>query len=196
MISSSSPVPARGVDTMVLVYSLLQGHPALPACEQLLRAHSNWFTSSWILFEAKGVLTRVYGEDPAVVTQKLVQVAAGPVVLLDPDPAEVRTVFGLADTYALDFADAVLLHVAQKNGAGHVATDDQHLTAVCSRFGITGVSPLDAALRQAVAAWEATHLPPKGLPRVLRRVHQWLAQADPQIAQRFWSHTGAGSHLP
>ena len=35
MISSSSPLLERGLDTMVLVYSLLQGHPALSACEQL-----------------------------------------------------------------------------------------------------------------------------------------------------------------
>src|SRR5258708_2775932 len=73
MISSSSPPLERGLDTMILVYSLLQGHPALPACEQLLRAQTGWFTSPWVLFEAKGVLTRVYGEDPALVTQKLPQ---------------------------------------------------------------------------------------------------------------------------
>ncbi len=76
MIYSSSVPPDRGLDTMVLVYSLLQGHPALSACEQLLRAHSGWFTSPLVLFEAKGVLTKVYGEDPAVVTQKLGRAAA------------------------------------------------------------------------------------------------------------------------
>jgi len=53
MISSSSPLLERGVDTMVLVYSLLQGHPALPPCEQLLRAHSGWFTSALVILEAK-----------------------------------------------------------------------------------------------------------------------------------------------
>ena len=75
---------------MLLVYSLLQGHPALAACEQLLRAHSGWFTSPWVLFEAKAVLTKVYGEDPVRVTQKLGQVAASPVALVELDPADVR----------------------------------------------------------------------------------------------------------
>jgi hypothetical protein len=69
-------------------------------------------------------------------------------------------------------------------------------TMVCSHFGITPLSPLDATLRQAVGAWEATHVPPKGLPRVLRRVHQWLSTLHPQVAQDFWTQTGAGSHLP
>jgi predicted nucleic acid-binding protein len=196
MISSSSLPLERGLDTMVLVYSLLHGHPALTACEQLLRAHPGWFTSPWVLFEAKSVLTKVYGEDPTLATQKLTQVAGGPIVLLDLDPADVPTVFGLADTYALDLTDAVLLHLAYRHGAGYLATDDQRLSLVCSQFAITPLSPLDAVLRQAVGAWEAAHLPPKGLPRVLRRVHQWLSQSNPQAAQNFWSQTGAGSHLP
>ena len=78
-ISVSSPLE-RGLDTMVLVCSLLQGHPALTACEQLLRAHSGWFTSPLVVFEAKAILTKVYGEDPAITTQKLAQVVGGPVV--------------------------------------------------------------------------------------------------------------------
>jgi predicted nucleic acid-binding protein len=49
MISSSSPRLECGLDTMVLVYSLLQGHPALAACEQLLRARTGWFTSPLVL---------------------------------------------------------------------------------------------------------------------------------------------------
>lgn len=62
--SSSSALLERGLDTMVLVYSLLHGHPAAAACEHMLRAHSGWFTSTTIIFEAKSVLTKVYGEDP------------------------------------------------------------------------------------------------------------------------------------
>ncbi len=67
MTSSSSPPLQCGFDTMILVYSPLQGHSAATACEQLLRAHAGWFTSPWMLFEAKAVLTKVYGEDPALV---------------------------------------------------------------------------------------------------------------------------------
>ena len=168
----------------------------MAACEQLLRQHSGWFTSPLVLFEAKGVLTKVYGEDPLLTTQKLAQVAGGPVVLLDTDPADIPMVLQLADTYAVDLTDAVLLHLVRTNGAGHLATDDQRLSQICLQFGITPLSPLDAVLRQAVSVWEAAHLPPKGLPRVLRRVHQWLSQSHPQAAQDFWSQTGAGSHLP
>jgi hypothetical protein len=37
MISSSSPAMERGLGTMVLVYSLIQGHAAAAACEQALQ---------------------------------------------------------------------------------------------------------------------------------------------------------------
>jgi len=76
------------------------------------------------------------------------------------------------------------------------SSEDQHFSSVCSQLGIMPISPLDTSLRQAVGAWETAHVPPKGLPRVLRRVHQWLSQSHPQAAQTFWFQTGAGSHLP
>lgn len=196
MTSSSSPPLERGLDTMVIVYSLLQGHPAAPACEQLLRAHSGWFTSPFVLAEVKHILTRIYSVDAGIATTKLLQFAASPVVLLDLDQATLSAAFSFADTQRLDLTDAVLLHLARQHGAGHLATDDQRLVQACPAFGITPMLPLDATLRQQVAAWEAANLPPKGLARILRRVYQWMSQTHPQAAQDFWSHTGAGSHLP
>jgi predicted nucleic acid-binding protein len=181
---------------MVLVYSVLQGHPAQPACELLLRAQAGWFTSGLVLFEAKGVLTKVYGEHPAAVTRKLDLVANGPVVLMDLAHTDIITVLQFADVHALDLTDAALLFLAHQQGARFLATDDQHLSAVSSQLGITPLTPLNSSLRQAVAAWESIYVPPKGLPRVLRRVYQWLSSSHPQAAHDFWSQTGGGSHLP
>src|SRR3954454_21375807 len=112
MILSSNPPLECALDTMILVYGLLQGHPAATACEQLLLSHTGWFTSPLVMFEAKSVLTKVYGEDPAVVTQKLDQVARGPLVLIDLPATEIISALRLADTHALDLTDAVLLQLA------------------------------------------------------------------------------------
>src|SRR6267378_7210334 len=173
MISSSSPPLERGLDTMVLVYSLLQGHPAALPSEQFLRAHSGWFTTPAVLFEARNILTKVYSVLPADATRKLTLFAAGPIVLLDLDPAATVSVLHLADTHAIDLTDAILLHLAHQQGAGSLAREDRQLAHACGQFGITAETPLDAALRQQVAAWESAHLAPKGLARVLRRVHHW-----------------------
>jgi predicted nucleic acid-binding protein len=181
---------------MILVYYLLQGHPAALPCEQFLRAHTRWFTSHLVLIEAKSVLTKIYSVDAGNVTTKLLQFAAGPVVLLDLEQVTVASAFQLADTHGLDLTDAVLLHLARQHGAGYLTTEDQALAWACTQFGITPGSPLDAGLRRQVAAWEAVNLAPKGLSRVLRRVHQWLDQTHPQAAQAFWARTTGGSHLP
>src|SRR5712692_4527248 len=137
MISSSSPQVERGLDTMVLVHSFLQGHPAAQPCEQLLRSNSGWFTSPLVLVEAKNILTKVYSVDANAATAKLLQFAAGPVILLDLDQASLATAFQLADTHGLDLTDAVLLHLAHQHGAGFLATEDQRLTQVCLQLGIT-----------------------------------------------------------
>jgi predicted nucleic acid-binding protein len=196
MISSSSPSLERGLDTMILVYSLLQGHPAALPCEHFLRSHSGWFTSPLILLEARNILTKVYGVDGGAVTASLLQFAGSPVVVLDLNLVTVTSALHLADTQGLDLTDAVLLYLTNLHGARYLATEDQRLAQACQPLGITPLSPLDAVLHQQVAAWEAAHLAPKGLARILRRVHDWLSQNHPQAAQDFWSQTSGGSHLP
>src|SRR5438094_7821027 len=99
MTSSSSPSLERGLDTMILVYSLLQGHPASLACEQFVRSQAGWFTSPLVLFETKNILTKVYGVDAAAATRKLLQFGTGPVVLLDLDALGATSAFQLADTH-------------------------------------------------------------------------------------------------
>ena len=167
MISSSQPPVgsrARHDDPRVRPAARAPGRAA---CEQMLRSHTGWFTSPLVLFEAKAALIKVYGVEPTLATQKLVQVASGPVTFIDLAPVDVVAAFQLTDTLALDFTDAVLLRLAQNHGARFLATDDQVLSKICPQFGITPLSPLDDTLRQAVSAWETSHLPPKGLPGTL-----------------------------
>lgn len=196
MTSSSSPTLDYGLDTMLVVYCVLDGHPARPACQQFLRSHPAWFTTPLVLFEAKAILTKVYAVDAVAATKKLAHYSTIPVAVVDLDAATVLAAFQLADAHGLSTADAVLLKLAISNGAAHIATDDHQLAQACTQFGINAVSPLDTPLRKTVAAWEAAYIPPKGLARVLRRVYQWLNQSHAQAAQDFWSQTGGGSHLP
>ena len=162
MTSSSSPPLERGLDTMILVYSLLQGHPAALPCEQFFRSHSGWFSSPLVIAEAKYVLTKVYGVADGAATAQLVQFARGPVVLPHVDLATVTSAFQLADSHGLDLTDAVLLHLTARHGTRCIVTEDQRLGQACVQRGITPVSPLDASLRQQTAAWEAAHLAAQG----------------------------------
>jgi hypothetical protein len=148
------------------------------------------------LFEAKAVLTKVYGVDGILVSQKLALFAAGPIDVISVDLATALAAINTADAMNIDLTDAVLLQTAQVQGASWLATDDSKLARACQQVGITPGSPIDAAMHQQIAAWEIANLPAKGLPRVLWQIHQWLSQSHPQAAQDFWTRTGGGSHLP
>lgn len=196
MTSSSNGPLERGLDTMLVVYSLLDGHPASVPCEQFLRAHAGWFTSPLVLFEARNILTKVYGVPAADATSKIVQFASGPVAVIPLDDRMTLAALHLAGSLGLDLTDAALLNLVQSVGAEHLATDDLLLAQACGQLGINAATPLDAGLRLQVVVWEDTHLVSKGLARILRRIQQWLIGTHPQAARDFASHTGGGSHLP
>ena len=196
MTSSSSVSLTRGLDTMLVVYSLLQGHPAATPCEQFLRNQTGWFTTPLVLFEARAVLVKVYGTDPVQTTHKLTQLAQGPVTILDLTPTDALAALAFGDAHQLDLTDAALLLAAQHHSVQELATEDLRLRQVCVTLGIATTSPVDAVVRQQIDVWEASHLAPKGLARTLRSIQHWLSRHHPQTAIDFWSRTGNGSHLP
>lgn len=196
MTSSSNLQIERGLDTMLIVYSLLSSHPASTVCEQYIRNRTGWLTTTFTLFEAKTILTKVYSVAPALASQKLAKFAASAILLIEVDLNIALDSMHVADKFGIDLTDAALLKLSQLHGAPGLATEDNKLTQACRQIGITPETPIDTTLRQQMVAWEAANLPTKGLPRILRHIHQWLIQTDPQTAQSFWSQTGSGSHLP
>lgn len=194
--SSSAPALACALDTPILVYSLLNGHPASAVCDQLLRSQSGWFTSPLVLLESYAILTKVYDVAVPLAAQKLAQTVHLPIQVVDLDVQATLVVLQNVATLGLDSTDAALLALTQNLGAKELATDDQRLMHACTSVGISARCPLDTALRQQIAAWETANLPVKGLPRILRRIQQWLASGYPQAAVDFWSKTGGGAHIP
>jgi len=186
----------RGLDAMIIVYSLLDNHPASAVCEQFIRARTGWFTTTLTLFEVKAILTKVYAVDSILVSRKIEMFTDGPIAVLEVDLATAIAAMKLADALRIDMTDSALLHISQTIGALELATDDNKLAQACRRVGIAPKTPIDPELRKHLAKWETENLPMKGLSRILRYIHHWLSQNNPQIAQDFWSQTGGGSHLP
>ena len=58
MTLSSDQFAPRGLDAMLIVYSLLDDHPASAVCESFIRERANWFTTTLTLLEAKAIPTR------------------------------------------------------------------------------------------------------------------------------------------
>ncbi|MGH7597895.1 MAG: type II toxin-antitoxin system VapC family toxin [bacterium] len=181
---------------MLIVYSLLSSHPASTVCEQFIRNRTGWLTTTFTLFEAKTILTKVYSVDPALASQKLAKFAASSILVSEVDLTTALASMQMADTFGIDLTDAALLKLSQLHGASWLATEDNKLAQACKQIGITSETPIDAILRQQMATWEAANLSAKDLSRVLRHIYQWLIKTDPQTAQDFWSQTGGGGHLP
>ena len=196
MILSSDQLASRGLDAMLIVYSLLDDHPASAACESFIRDHVSWFTTTLTLLEAKAILTKVYAIDVNLTSQQLSQFSAGPIEIVEVDLPTILAAMQTADTLEIDITDAVLLQATRARGANILATDDRKLIQACHQVDIAVENPIDVSLRRQMASWEAENLPQKGLPRILRRIHLWLHQKNQEIAEDFWSQTGGGSHLP
>lgn len=193
---SSENYYQRGLDTMLIAYSLLDDHPATGICEQFVREREGWFVTAFNLLEAKTILEKVYGLEPSVVTQKVIEYIEAYVQVVTLNAEDMLDALSLADTYRIDLMDATLLQAALIVNVKFFATDDAKLAKVCASLSLAVENPIDDALRQAITAWEDANLPQKGLPRILRSVHRWLKQTDAEAAENFWSQTGAGSHLP
>ena len=186
----------RGLDAMRIVYSLLDDHPASAACESFIRDHTNWFTTTLTLLEAKAILTKVYAVEVNLTSQQLSQFSAGPIEVVEVGLPITLAALQIADTLEIDITDAVLVQATRTRNANVLATDDRKLIQACHQVDIAVENPIDVSLRRQMASWEAENLPQKGLPRILRQIHRWLHQNHQQVAEDFWSQTGGGSHLP
>jgi len=196
MTLSSDQFTPRGLDAMLIVYSILDDHPASTVCEAFIREHTSWLTTTLALLEVKAILTKVYAVDVDLVSQRLSQFSAGPIEIIEVDLSITLASMQIADALEIDITDAVLVQAIRTYNANILATDDQKLMQVCHQVDIAVENPIDIQLRRQMANWEAKNLPQKGLPRILRRIHQWLDQNHQQVAKDFWSQTGGGSHLP
>ena len=82
MTLSSEQFTGRGLDAMLIVYSLLDDHPASDTCESFIRDHVKWFTTTLTLLEAQAILTKVYDVDVNLSSQQLSQFSAGPIEII------------------------------------------------------------------------------------------------------------------
>lgn len=194
--SPEDPTRETALDAVVMVYSLLEGHPASGCCVQLIQSRARLFTTALAILEARAILIRVYGVAPAAATAKLSQLAEGDMEIDGIDAAAMTAAMRLADEESMDVTDAVLLLAARDRQDAVIATDDRGLVRSCSRLGVDVVCPVDQQLRATMAKWESERLPTKGLPRILGQVHAWLAQRSGPFAEDFWSATGSGSRMP
>jgi predicted nucleic acid-binding protein len=184
----------KAVDSNLLVYASLAGHPASSACDQFLATEPLWLTSIVNLIEVHRVLIGVYGVVENEADRKLTDFLSA--LTVDSPTSELTAAsLPLRQSYGIDFNDPILLQTCRKRSVTALATDDGRLAAACAAFGIAVENPIDATVRAQMASWESAHLPAKGLPRLLLRVHRWIDARDPSLAAELYSATQGLSRL-
>lgn len=184
----------KAVDSNLLVYASLANHPAMSACEQHITGYTGWVTNVVNLVELRRVLVAVYGVSESEADAKFIDLRNA-LVVDDLTAAAATAALPLRQSYGIDFNDAVLLECCRQRGVSVLATDDSHLAHACAAIGIAVENPVTAAVRAHMTQWENQHLPAKGLPRILLRVHRWIEQRDAALASDFHSATQALSRL-
>jgi predicted nucleic acid-binding protein len=184
----------KAIDSNLLVYASLANHPAMAACEKYILGYPVWFTSIVNLIELWRVLVAVYGVSESDADAKFTDLCRA-LVVEDLTAPVAAAALSLRQSHGIDFNDAVLLESCRQRGVTVLATDDAQLAIACATMGINVENPVTPAVRAQMTIWENQNLPPKGLPRILLRVHRWIEQEDAALAHAFHSATQGLSRL-
>jgi predicted nucleic acid-binding protein len=185
------------LDTNLIVYSLIEGHPASGVCDSFIKdPRRSFYTTSLTPFEVYYALHRVYNVPRIDAASKALSLLEAPLTIVDVATADVRPAIERCSSKSLDVNDSLLIQMCVGLDIPSLASDDRRLLKACEEEGIQPVSPIDDEQRQLMLKWEQEKLPPSGLPRLLARIHNWMQQADPQVARTFLQATGNLRHMP
>lgn len=187
----------KTLDTNVIVYSLLKGHPASDACDSLIRDGKHIFYTTPITpFEVYYILMRVYGIRKEEAASKALALFDSPLFFTEITVEDARPALKRCAAQDLDANDSLILQACLNSGIPSVSSDDRRLLKIGELEGINTQSPITEEHRERMREWEEEKLPPSGLPRLLKRVHSWMARGNPQTAQRFFDATKGLRHIP
>ena len=121
----------KAIDSNLLVYASLAGHPAMKACEKYITGYPVWVTSIVNLVELQRVLVGVYGVSESDADTKFIDLHQA-LVVEDLTAVVAAAALPLRHSHGIDFNDAVLLESAGERGVTVLATDDSQLAIACA----------------------------------------------------------------
>ena len=154
------------IDSNIIIYSLLKGHPASDRCEELIREgflKIVWVTSPVTFFEIFSVMKKGYGIDGKEVLSRLKTLLETPLYIPPLTKEYMESTLTESEETGIDINDAVLVEIAKREGISTIITDDEKLKEICKEIGITVESPIDDIIRNEISEWEKENLPEKGI---------------------------------
>jgi len=186
------------LDSNILIYSLLEEHPASKVCEALILSYKDkfeWITSPITFIETYYVLLNIYEQESSQILQKIQQILKTSINVKDLDKNLVLLSLEKALNHQIDTNDSILLQIGIDFGISIIATDDKKLIEVCKNYGIICENPITEDIRNEMTIWEQKNLPEKGLRRIYFNIHKWLLKNNNKIADEFKLKTKDFTHL-
>ncbi|MGQ9722589.1 MAG: type II toxin-antitoxin system VapC family toxin [Candidatus Jordarchaeum sp.] len=189
----------KDIDTNILVYALVEGHPATSACEEFIRRVGEkklLVTTPLTPFGIYYVLWRIYGLCRNKACEQAVLLFDSPIELIHITEEDVCVALRKVVEHSIEANDALLLVSCLQHSISSLASDDTRLLKACQKEGVHTEEPIDTKISQKMEMWEKDKLPEKGAQRMLLRVYNWLLDTDPKVADEFKQATGDMERLP
>jgi len=190
-------MPKKGLDANIIVYSLLDGHPASEPCDAYIKdSRHKFYTTSLTPFEVYFALHRVYGVPRPSAASKALSLLDAPLTIVDVRSSHLHAAITRCETKGLEANDSLLIEMCLSLEIPSLASDDRRLLKACEEQGIHPECPIGEDQRRRMQVWEKTKLAQAGAPRPLARVHSWMRERNPQLAESFLEASGNLRHIP
>ncbi len=187
----------KALDTNIIVYSLLEDHPASQVCDALIRSgRYDFHTTPLTPFEVYFALRRAYSIPKEEASEKALSLFDSPLTFAEIGTEDARTALKRCVAHDLDANDSLLIQACLRSNIPSLTTDDKRLLKASEENGILPQTPIEEEHRKKMRQWEADNLPPSGLPRLLRSIHSWLEDTNTEIAREFLDATKGLRGLP
>jgi predicted nucleic acid-binding protein len=197
-VLNSLPVK-KIIDSNIIIYSLLQNHPANGDCVKFLEDHDApnvLYSLVDCIYETFRILKNVYRIDSNAIVQRLEKLINTNIVFLSLNLQDSFKALEIQTKNSIQITDARLFLLASTQQIPMIVTDDIRFQMFNRSQRLLTESPITQDTRNKMAEWEKKNLPEAGLPRILARIHAYLNGRDPKAADLFERDTLHFSKLP
>jgi len=195
-----NPMPIhRVIDSNVLIYSLLKNHPAYTECTSYLAKFDEpdaLFTTTDSLSETFQILRTFYKIDTTIILENIRDLFNSNITFYQFTPDNILNLLEETARSALEINDVKLYFLALKVQAPIIVTDDRKFARYIKEHKILHETPISDETRMQMGKWEQENLPPKGLPRILSRMYNYLVDSNVNVAQKFRDDTQGFKKMP
>ena len=155
----------KALDAGILVYALLENHPASQICGSLLRSGRYAFYATALTpFEVYFVLRKIYAIEPQEAATKALALFDLPLHFTDITASDAQVALRTCIEHGIDANDGLLLQACLRLNVPSFGSEDRRMLKAGATKGLYPQSPIGPIVRRRMQQWEREKLPNRGPP--------------------------------